>query len=119
VDVSVLVQEPGTPELAVGVHVTVKVTPRGATDATYEGPATTETATNKLYYSAIFDLPEPGWYSVEVSVDGVPGKAEVRFDMEAAEALPSWLAMLPWLGWPVAAVVLFGIHQVLVRRRCR
>jgi len=119
VDVSVLVQEVGTGELAVGVHVTVKVMPRGATDVTYEGPATTEAATNKLYYSAIFNLPEPGWYSVEVSACGVLGKAEVRFDLEAAEALPSWLAMLPWVGWPIAAIVLFGIHQVLVRRRCR
>jgi len=118
IDVSVLVQEADTGELAFGVHVTVKVTPRGATAVTYEGSATTEAATNKLCYSAIFDLPEPGWYSVEVSVDGVLEKAEVRFDLEAAPALPSWLAMLPWLGWPVAAVALFGIHQVLVRRRC-
>src|SRR5262249_20811268 len=119
VDVSVLVQEAGSKEVAVAVNVVVKVTPRGATDVTYQGPATTEAATNKLDHSAIFALPASGWYSVEVSIAGALGKAEIRFDMEAAEALPSWLAILPWVGWPIAAIALFGIHQVLVRRRCR
>jgi hypothetical protein len=119
VDISVLVQEAVTEEPVSEVQVAIKAVRRGSPGVGLVHPATTEAATNKLYYAAIFDLPEAGWYSVEVSIDGARGKALVHFDLEAAEPLPSWLAMLPWVGWPVLAIGLFGIHQFLVRRRSR
>jgi hypothetical protein len=119
VDTSVLVQEAAKGELASEVQVTIKAVRRGSPGVVLQHPATTEAATNKLYYTANFDLPEPGWYSVEVFIDGVLGKAQVRFELEAAEPLPSWLAILPWVGWPVLAIVLFSIHQLLVRWRSR
>ena len=77
-------------------------------------PATTQAATNKLYYAATFDLPEPGWYSVEVSIIGALGETHVRFDVEAAEPLPPGLTMLPWVGWPLLVISLFVVHQFLV-----
>jgi len=119
VDISVLVQDAATEEAASGVQVTVKVMRQGSPDVVFQHPATTEAATNKLYYAAVFDLPEAGWYSVEVSIHGVLEKAQVRFEMEVAEPVPPWLTMAPLVGWPVVAVLLFGIHQVLVRRRMR
>jgi hypothetical protein len=119
VDISVLVQEAATGELASGVQVTIKAEWRGSPDVILHHRATTEAATNKLYYAATFDLPEPGWYSLEVSIDGPLGEAQVCFEVEAAEPLPSWLAMSPWVGWPVLAIMLFCIHQLLVRRRPR
>ena len=119
VDISVLVQEVATGELASEVQVTIKAVRSGSSGVAFHHPATTEAATNKLYYAAIFDLPEPGWYSVEVFIDGVLGKAQVRFEVEAAEPLPSWFAMLPWVGWPVLAILLFSIHQLLIRWRSR
>jgi hypothetical protein len=119
VDISVLVQEAATGEWASEVQVTIKAVRRGSPGVALHHPATTEAATNKLYYAATFDLPEPDWYSVEVSVDGVLGKAQVRFELVAAEPLPSWLAMLPWVSWPVLAILLFSIHQLLVRWRSR
>ena len=117
VDISVLVQAVATGELASEVPVTIKVGQCSSPDIVFCNRATTESATNKLYYAATFDLPEPGWYSVEVFIDGALGKAQVRFELEAAEPLPSWLAMLPWVGWPALAILLFGIHQLLVRWR--
>jgi hypothetical protein len=119
VDFSVLVQEASTGELASEVQVTIKAVRRGSPGVTLIHPATTEAATNKLYYAATFDLPEPGWYSLGVSVDGALGEAQVRFEVEAAEPLPPWLAVWPWVGWPVLAILLFCIHQLLVRRRSR
>jgi hypothetical protein len=119
VDLSVLVQDADTGELVSEVQVTIKAVRSGSPDIAFRHRATTESATNKLYYAATFDLPEPGWYSVEVFIDGVLGKAQVRFELEAAEPLPSWLAMLPWVGWPVLAILLFSIHQLLVRWRSR
>jgi hypothetical protein len=117
VDVSVLVQEAETGELASGVHVTIQAEPRDSGGVAIDRLATTEAATNKLYYAAAIDLPEPGWYSVEVSIDGPRGKAVAHFEMEAADPLPSWLAVWSWVAWPGLAILLFGVHQVLVRRR--
>jgi hypothetical protein len=115
VDVSVLVQDAVTGEVASMAQVTIKAVRRGSPGMAFHHPATTEAATNKLYHAAVFDLPEPGWYSIEVCVDGVMGKAQVGFDVEAAEPLPSWLALLPWVCWPALAILLFGMHQLLVR----
>src|SRR5689334_17540453 len=54
VDISVLVQDAATGERAAGVQVTITATRRGSTDVAFDGPATTEAATNKLYYAAVF-----------------------------------------------------------------
>jgi hypothetical protein len=117
-DVSVLVQDASTGEPASDVQVTIKAARRGSS-AVVTHPATTEAATNKLFYAAEFDLPEPGWYALEVSLAGPRGEAQVSFDLEAAEPLPPWREVWPWVGWPVLAILLFGMHQVLVRRRPR
>jgi hypothetical protein len=119
VDISVLVQDASTGEPASDVHVTIKAAWSGSPAVAIQHPATTEAAINKLYYAATFDLPESGWYSLEVSIDGAPGEVQVYFDLEAAEPLPPWLAMWPWIGWPALAILLFSIHQILVRWRSR
>ena len=65
----------------------------------------------------LFDLPEPGVWDVEVMVEGPHGPATVRLEVEAAEAAPRWRTLWPWFGWPALAVVLFGVHRLLARRR--
>jgi hypothetical protein len=117
VDVSVLVQDARTGQLVPQARVTVRAAPRGRSSEAILSDATTEAASNKLFRAALFDLPEPGWWDVEVVIDGARGPARARFEVEAAEAAPRWLALWPWLGWPAVAILLFGIHQVLVRRR--
>jgi hypothetical protein len=117
VDLSVLVQDAVTGEVASEVQVGIHVVPVGSSGVAFHGPATHEAATNKLYYAATFTLPEPGRYAVEVSVGGVRGTAQARIELEAAEPLPSWLALWPWVGWPVLAILLFSLHQLLVRKR--
>jgi hypothetical protein len=119
VDISVLVQEAATGEPASGVRVTIKAERRGSPDVAFHRAATTEAATNKLYHAATLDLPEPGWYLLEVRIDGTLGEAQVRLELQAAEPLPQWPAMWPWIGWPVLPILLFGVHQLLVRWRSR
>jgi hypothetical protein len=119
VDMSVFVQNATTLEPASDVRVTISAAWRGSPDVVIQYPATTDAATNKLYYAATFELPEPGWYSLDVSIAGALGDAQVHFDLEAAEPLPAWLATWPWFGWPVLAILLFCIHQLLVRWRLR
>jgi hypothetical protein len=119
VDISVFVQDAATGEPVSGVQVTIEAEWRGSPRVTLYHPATTEAATNKLYCAATFDLPEAGWYSLVVSIDGPLGEAEVHCDIEAAEPQPSWLTVWPWVGWPLLMILLFGIHQLLARRRSR
>jgi hypothetical protein len=119
VDVSVLVQNARTGQPVPQASVTVRAALLGRSTAAIVQPATTEAATNKLLRAAVFDLPEPGWWEVEVAVEGEDGPAVVRFEVEAAEAAPRWLTLWPWLSWPVLAIVLFSIHQLLVRWKGR
>src|SRR5438445_9925471 len=57
VDVSVLVQDATTGEPASDVQVMIQAAWRGSPALAIHHPATTEAATNKLYYAATFDLP--------------------------------------------------------------
>jgi hypothetical protein len=119
VDVSVLVQDADSGELVSDVQVTIRAVPRGWPEQAIIHPATAETATNKLYRAAVFDLSEPGWWEMEVTVEGDRGPARVSFALEAGDPPPRWWALAPWIGWPALAVALFSLHLVLVRRKAR
>jgi hypothetical protein len=117
VDVSVLVQDAATGTPLPDVQIEVEVAPRGRPEEAFTTRATTEAATNKLFQAALFDLPEPGWWEVKVTVAGPKGTVQVTFEVEAAAPLPRWLSLWPWVCWPAVAVLLFCIHQWLVRRK--
>jgi hypothetical protein len=119
VDVSVLVQDASTGVYLPESRATVRLTSRVDPALALEYPATAEGATNKLFLAAQFDLPRPGAWDVEVRIEGPRGTAVVRCEMEADEPLPRWLEVWPWIAWPAAVVVLFGVHQLLVRRKAR
>jgi hypothetical protein len=116
VDISVLVQDARTDQPAADVRVTIKAERQELPSVSLQHPATSEAATNKLYRAAVFDLPEPGRYAVEVCVEGVAGAAKVGFELEVAESSPAWFAAWPWVAWPILVVLLFCVHQFLVRR---
>ena len=116
VDVSVLVQDAATAEYVPEAHVTVRLK-APETGRALECTATREAATNRLFHAAVFELPEPGWWNVEVAVDGPHGPALLRFGIEADGPAPRWLELWPWFTWPVLVVALFGLHHVLVPRR--
>jgi hypothetical protein len=116
VDVSVLVQDARTGECVPEARVTLRLTARGSGQV-LEYPATAEAATNKLFRAAAFQLPHPGWWDVDVAVEGPHGPAHVGFEIEADEPPPRWLDLWPWFSWPAVAVALFCVHQLLARRR--
>jgi len=115
VDISVLVQDAATGEPVRQARVTVHLLKRG--QAPLARPATHEAATNKLLHAAKIELPEPGRWKLEVHVEGLHRRAVLSCDLEAAEPLPRWLELWPWICWPALAIALFGIHQVLAQRR--
>jgi hypothetical protein len=117
VDISVLVQDASTGEPLPLVQVTVLMTKNGQSSLEY--PATQEAATNKLLRAAQFEISEPGRWELKVHVEGLQGTAVVEGELEAAEPLPRWQEMWPWTCWPVLAIVLFGIHELVVRNSRR
>jgi hypothetical protein len=119
VDISVLIQDAATGEPVPAAEVTLRVAPRGRTGDAMQIPATTQAATNKLLHAAVFELPSPGSWDVTLNVQGARGPAQVRFELEAAQPLPRWLAMWPWLSWPALAIVFYGIHHYLKWRKSR
>jgi hypothetical protein len=116
VDVSVLVQDAATEECVPEARVTVCLTATGD-GRLLECPATAAAATNRLFHAAVFELPEPGRWDVEVAVEGPLGRALLRFGIEADVPAPRWLEFWPWFTWPALVVALFSLHQVMIRRR--
>lgn len=115
VDVSVLVQETATGKIRTDVPISVRAFPLHHPESAIGGSATHEAATNKLFQAIILDLPEPGKWRLQVTVQEAP--APIELEVEVAGALPSWVDLSLWIGWPALAVVLFAIHQWLVHRR--
>lgn len=115
VDVSVLIQDDSTGAPMTQVPVTVRMSRSGGPDLEY--PATTAAATNKLFRAAQFELPAAGRWELQVRVDGRNGPATIAGEVDAAGPLPRWPEIWPWFAWPALAIALFGIHQILVRRR--
>jgi hypothetical protein len=117
VDVSALVQDAVTHEPVSDVRVTVKVARIDRPGVVIRQSATNEAATNKLFQAATLNLNQPGWWHLEVSLDGPLGTTEVDLDMEAASPLPKYFALWQWLTWPALPILLFCAHQFLARQR--
>jgi hypothetical protein len=119
VDISVLVQDAITGEVIPKASVTVSLNLRDQPGEPMCYTATDQAATNKLMKAAVFDLPEPGHWVIQVTIGGEQGSAQVDFELVAAQRAQGWPAMWPWLSWPVPVILLFLVHQVLVWRRHR
>lgn len=119
VDFSVLVQAADSGKPLLDVHVAIQVYPKGEPQRQVGGVATTATATNKLFQSIQLELAEPGQWHVEVVVQSPEEAERVETELDVGPPLPSWIDLSLWIGWPAAAIVLFVIHQCLVRRRRR
>lgn len=117
VDVSVLIQDAATGEPSSDAQVTVRASPRGRPEATVSSAATTKASTNKLFHAAVFDLPAPGLWELEIAIDGIRGQAQVNLELDAAAPAPHWIALWPWLSWPALVIAVYAIHQRLVWRK--
>jgi hypothetical protein len=121
-DVSVLLQRPGSPEIVEDARIAVVVTTAGgATVGRF--PATREQATNKLYYAAKFPLEQPGHYRITVEISGPEGSGAVGFEA-AVEPAPSSAWWRSWWLWGTLALLqlpliwwLFGRHGTPQRGR--
>lgn len=119
VDISVFVQDASTGDPIPEARITLHATYRDRPAETISHAATAEAATNKLFQSAEFELPEPGRWDVAVGVERLSEQMEVRFAMEVDEPLPRVGEMASWIAWPALVILPFGVHQWLVWRNLR
>ena len=121
VDISVLVQMAQTGSVCQDTAIRVELTSLDPPSTTLTENATAEAATNKLFKSAIFNVPYPGRWHVRILLDSEisPTEPAVEFEVSIASPLPPWLVLAPWIGWPFAIIALFCIHQCLVSRKLR
>jgi hypothetical protein len=115
-DFSVLVQSIHSETPLLDLPVTIHVYPQSDPQRGSSGLATNEAATNKLFRALQLDLSQPGWWHVDVVVDSPKAPMRVGTDLEVGPPLPSWVDLGLWIGWPAAAILLFVIHQCVVRR---
>lgn len=119
VDISVFVQDAATGEPVPGARILVRAMPRDRPEEAIQQPASNDKATNKLFQAAILDLSEPGWWDVALVLDGLGEWGELSFEMVVDEPLPRLWEMAPWIAWPGVAILLFLMHQGLLRRKAR
>src|ERR1700679_1884698 len=93
VDISVLVQDAITGEVMPKASVTVSLRLRDQPGEPMCYTATDQAATNKLLKAAVFDLPEPGRWLIQVTIGGEQGSAQVDFELVATQFAQSWPAM--------------------------
>ena len=82
------------------------------TNQTIAATATTEQATNKLFYEADFTLPEQGIYDIQVQVAGTEGEGVVVFEVEALPPGNNSWWMMGFIGLGIVmSFVLFRLWE--------
>lgn len=127
IDISTLVQDAATGRVRDDVPVVVRLQSIERHGLTLEQAATVSAATNKLFRAAVINLPEAGKWRVEILVGDEARSTSasdrsfstLAFDFDVAATSPQWLYLAAWVGWPVAVIAMFLIHQILVARSLR
>jgi hypothetical protein len=117
IDVGVLVQDAATGEPHPEAVVQVKAAPRDEPGRIISQKATQEAATNKLMSAANLEIPVPGTWKLQVSVDHQGGRADLEFELEIGKPIPKWFELAAWMIWPTLAIALYAAHRILIRRK--
>ncbi len=115
VDLSVLVQDAQTSDTVFDTDINFMLRHPQADVILAE--ATREAATNQLLSAALFDLPSAGTWTVDVSITSEQDTATLQFELYADPPLPKVLELWTWLCIPLIALLIFILHQWLVRSR--
>ncbi|MBL8797236.1 MAG: hypothetical protein JNM56_25260 [Planctomycetia bacterium] len=113
IDLSVLVQDARTGDPLQDVNVRLVLTGPDGVERTLT--ASRAAATNQLFQAVRYELPLSGTWQVRVLLNGSRGPAEATFTMAAAAALPRWTELSFWIALPLIVVVLFVLHQWVLR----
>lgn len=117
VDLSILVQDPETDEAILDATVNLMLQHESPEVDTILVTATRANATNRLLYAALFDLPEPGSWQVDLYVERGDQSAKLQATLVADPPLPPILGFWTWLSIPAIVIILFICNQWLSRTR--
>jgi hypothetical protein len=109
VDVSVFVQVADTGRPILGNTIDIEIVPRAHSSEKLHVAATVESATNKLFQAAHFNLPDAGSWDFTVNVRRPTGNIELHFELDVADSLPPWRSLWLWFCWPFLFVVLCAL----------
>lgn len=99
-------------EPVLGADVALRLTPQSAAAEPLTARASNEAADNKLFYEADVDLPAPGLWDVQVTVEGPDGRGQTGFAIEAQAGRGVNWALVGAAGVAVVAV-LFVVGQAV------
>lgn len=119
IDLSVLVQDAKTGRAITDLVIEVHGRQIGLADRKIRATASTGAATNKLFYAASFELPEPSRWHLDVFVQNLADDQPIGFDVDVTQPSPHWLQISLWIAWPLLPIGLFGIREVLRTRSGR
>ena len=114
VDISVLVQDRASGQPVLDGEVFVRLSREG--EITLVERATREMAQNKLLYSAVMNLPEPGRWELEVTITQGKETASILGQVSAAAPSPFLLSYWRSLSLPPIMIAVFALNQWLRRR---
>lgn len=118
IDISVLLVDADSKKVIDNHEILIVARPRDVPGPPLQALATPDQATNKLLRAAKFDLPQPGWWQIDVLIEtGATAPARLSFDAEVAPQPPRWTTFWPWFTWPLIALAIFGLHQWLITPR--
>jgi hypothetical protein len=116
VDLSFLVQPEQThTDVAADLQIAVFCELSDRPEISVSAPATRELATNKLLHAAQLELAAPGEWIVHVSIQADQRTLRIQFPVVVGDGAP----VSPWrsaVGFPLGAIILFGIHRLLSSR---
>ena len=131
IDISVLIQDAQSGRVCTDATIEVELGSLDPPALVLTQTATADAATNKLFKSALFDVPHAGPWKVrvflrdpQIPIDSATEQTPhdvpaAEFELAIAPPLPAWFDLAPWLGWPFAAIALFGVHQWLAAKSNR
>ena len=114
VDISVLAQARADGGAALDGEVFVRLRREGG--MTVIGQATRDVARDKLLYSTLMNLPEPGRWELEVTIKRGESAASVFGQLSVAAPRPFLLSYWRSLSLPWIVISLFAMNQWLKRR---
>ena len=117
VDVSVMVQEATDARPVLDARVSLVF--RGEDGSGLAAEATREQAQNQFLYAAPVDLPSPGRWDLQVTVERGPDSVTVATAIPVDPPAPPLLSYWPYLALPPFAIALFAVHQRSRHRRSK
>lgn len=114
VDISLLIQSRDSRQPVFDCQALVQLRKEGAMHIRSE--ATHEAAQNKLLYAAPVNVPEPGFWELEVAIEHRDDSIKVAGEITVAPSNPVLLVYWRSLVLPPLFILLFALNQWLKRR---